>query len=165
MELRAFLQRSLPDYMVPALFMMLPQFPLTPNGKLDRKALPQPQGERPSLASVYVAPRNAIETTIVEIWQKILPVDEIGVNDNFFDLGGHSLLIAQVHQALQTAFSRPLSLVDMFSYPTVSDLAGYFSQAEPEPVVTRVDNSKREAGKHRLKQQLARRRATKEKRL
>ena len=95
-ELRHFLKERLPEYMVPSAFVMLDMLPLTPNGKVDRRALPKPDGLHAETDESYVAPRTPMEKFIAEIWQEVLGVDRISVHDNFFDLGGHSLLSIKV---------------------------------------------------------------------
>ncbi len=130
-ELRTHLKEKLPEYMVPSAFVQLPALPLTPNGKLDRKALPVPDGARPELGAAYTAPKGEVESTLVEIWQKLLRVDRVGVNDNFFDLGGHSLLVVQAHSKLCEAIHREVPIIEMFKRPTISLLAEYLSQAQP----------------------------------
>src|SRR5262249_5679028 len=101
---RAFLQEQLPDYMVPSPFLTLEAFPLTPNGKIDRKALPAPDRAATAGRPPFVAPRTEVEWDLTHVWQAVLKVKPIGVQDNFFDLGGHSLLaaglVAPVHPAL-----------------------------------------------------------------
>ncbi|NIR48174.1 amino acid adenylation domain-containing protein [candidate division KSB1 bacterium] len=126
-ELRRYLMESLPEYMVPSTFVFLDAFPLTPNGKVDRKALPAPEGIRPELESAYVAPQNEVERAIAGIWQEVLGVKKVGVDDNFFDLGGHSLLLVQVQNKLQAVFNRDLSIIELFKYPTIKAQARYFS--------------------------------------
>jgi amino acid adenylation domain-containing protein len=128
-DLRHALKARLPDYMIPSVFQVLQAFPQTPNGKIDRKALPAPDGVRPHLESSYVVPRNAVEQTIATVWQEVLGVESVGVFDNFFDLGGHSLLLVKAHGRLQGRFERELSIIDMFRYPTVDALAKHVSQA------------------------------------
>src|SRR5205807_10149749 len=108
-----------PDFMVPVTFMILPALPLTPSGKVDRKALPAPSRERPSLAVQFVAPRSETEKSVAAIWRDVLQLDSVGVNDSFFDLGGHSLALAKVHVRL----NRDLPLAALFQYPTVAALA------------------------------------------
>jgi hypothetical protein len=122
-ELRACLRERLPEYMVPAYFVMLDQLPLMPNGKLDRRALPAPSELRPRTETVYLAPRNELEKLVAEIWQETLQLDQVGVHDNFFDLGGHSLLMLRIQGKIRTLFNRDLSIVEMFRYPTISSLA------------------------------------------
>ncbi len=127
-ELRRHLRELLPEYMVPAAYVALEVFPLTPSGKVDRKALPPPEGARAAATAVaYVPPRNELERTIAAVWRDVLKVDKVGVEDNFFDLGGHSLLLAQVHSRLAPTLGEELALLDLFRYPTVGSLAGRFS--------------------------------------
>ena len=130
-ELRNFLKEKLPDYMVPAAFVPLETLPLTPNGKVNRRALPAPESERQS-EEAYVAPQNELEKIIAGIWQELLQVEKVGVHDNFFDLGGHSLLIVQAHSRLHEVVDRELSLTDMFRYPTIEKLTKYLTQEQNE---------------------------------
>jgi hypothetical protein len=94
-DLRGYLKEKLPDYMIPSTFIFLPQLPLSANGKVDRGALPAPGNARPGLAETFVAPRTPMEILIAESWKDILGLDRVGLYDNFFDLGGHSLLSMQ----------------------------------------------------------------------
>jgi amino acid adenylation domain-containing protein/non-ribosomal peptide synthase protein (TIGR01720 family) len=129
-ELRAFLKERLPDYMIPASFVLLDAMPLAPHGKIDRKALPQPDGRRPQIESAYVEPQTAVERSIAAIWQAVLGVDQVGIHDNFFELGGHSLHLIQVHGKLQAQLdATPLMIADLFQYPTVGSLAAYLHGA------------------------------------
>jgi acyl carrier protein len=100
-ELRGFLKQKLPGYMVPSTFVFLDAVPLTPSGKVDRQALPAPDLDRPKLEDRFVAPRTSLERLIAEIWQDLLGMDRVGRYDNFFDLGGHSLLSMQVVARLE----------------------------------------------------------------
>ena len=127
-DLRARLKQKLPDYMLPAAFVFLDSLPLTPNGKIDRRALPPPEQSRPDVETTFVAPRTEAERTIAAIWKQVLNVEEVGVNDNFFDLGGHSLAVIQVHNKLRAAFAGDLSVVELFKYSTVSALSEYLSR-------------------------------------
>jgi len=127
-ELRDDLKERLPEYMVPSVFMLLDVLPLTPNGKVDRRALPAPEGLRPTLAAAYQAPCSEVEQAIAKVWQEVLNLEKVGVNDNFFDLGGHSLLLVQVNHKLQELFNRELSIVDLFQNSTISSLAQYLSR-------------------------------------
>ena len=131
-ELRSFLQQKLPDYMVPGVFVFLEALPLTPNGKVDRRALPVPDMARPELESVFVAPESGVEKTLAEIWRAVLGLERVGIHDNFFDLGGHSLLLAKVHSQFQAAFGREVAMIDLFRYPTISALAKYLNNAPGE---------------------------------
>ncbi|MCC6179261.1 MAG: SDR family oxidoreductase, partial [Chloroflexi bacterium] len=124
-DLRAFLGARLPDYMLPSAFVSLDALPLTPNGKLDRQALPAPEAGRIEQTTGYTAPRTSAETRIAEIWANILGLERVGIHDNFFDLGGDSLLLIRVHHALRQEFEHELSVVDLFQYPTVNALSQY----------------------------------------
>jgi amino acid adenylation domain-containing protein len=128
-ELLAYLRERLPDYMVPGALVTLPALPLTLNGKVDRGLLPAPDRARPALASAYSAPRSELERTITALWQEELNVETVGVDDNFFDLGGHSLRMARVHARLKEALGREISLIELFQYPTISSLARHLSGA------------------------------------
>ena len=121
--LRQYLRGKLPEYMVPNAFVMLEKFPLTPNGKIDRKALPSPTGLRPELESAYVAPRTEMERTIAAIWQAVLRLEKVGIHDNFFEVGGYSLLATQVISRINKAFQVDLSLRSFFEDPTIAGLS------------------------------------------
>ncbi len=120
-DLRSWLARSLPDYLVPSVFVVLPELPLNPNGKLDRRALPAPE-TRPELDSSYRAPNTAIEHELVRVWAEVLRVERVGVEDNFFSLGGDSILSIQVVSRARQA-GLMLTPRDLFAYPTVQSLA------------------------------------------
>ncbi len=125
--LRAFLKEALPDYMIPTAFVRLDRLPLTPNGKLDRKALPVPE-TGPRLADQYVAPRNAAEDTLARLWADLLQVERVGIHDNFFALGGDSILAIQVvGRARQAGLS--FTPRQLFQHQTVAELAGAAGQA------------------------------------
>jgi len=132
-EFRRFLQEKLPASMVPSIFMPLEKLPLTPNGKIDRTALPKPAADRASVATAYIAPRTALERTIAGIWRELLHIEQAGLQDNFFDLGGHSLLVVKAQSKLRDALGIDLPVVKLFQYPTVSALAGFLSQREQTP--------------------------------
>jgi len=129
-ELRSYLKEKLPDYMVPAVFVTVDAFPLTPNGKVDRKALPAPKVAAAAPRANHVAPRSEVERKIAAIWQAVLGVEAVGVTDSFFDLGGHSLLIVQVHNQLRRSFDTNITIAQMFQYPTVEALAAYVQQPQ-----------------------------------
>lgn len=120
--LRMFLQKRLPTYMMPSSMLLLDSLPLTPNGKLDRRALPDPGHDRPEGVGSFVPPQTEIEKTVAHIWQEVLGVEKVGLHDNFFDLGGHSLLLVQLHAKLRKTFKTELSIIDLFSLPTVTSL-------------------------------------------
>lgn len=122
-QMRRFLSDKLPDYMVPAAFVVLEAFPLTPNGKVDRRALPPPDGARPNLESEYVPPQTPTEKRLVEIWGELLGAERLGIHDNFFELGGHSLLAVQLISCLQDTFQVEAPLRLVFESATVSEQA------------------------------------------
>jgi len=122
-ELRDFLKRTLPDYMVPSFFVALESLPLTPNGKVDRRSLPAPDTTRREAGGEFVAPGDAVEEVVAGVWAEVLHLERVSVGDNFFDLGGHSLLATQIVSRLQSSFSIELPLRHIFEAPTVSGLA------------------------------------------
>ncbi len=134
-DLRSFLKEQLPEYMIPSAFVRLEVLPLTPNGKLDRKALPAPDGASREAGETYAAPRSELERVITDVWQEVLEVERVGVHDNFFGLGGHSLLLIRVNGKLREALGTELPVIEMFKYPTVSTLAEYLSAPRAEPNV------------------------------
>jgi len=124
-ELRQFLTDKLPGFMVPAAFVILESLPLTPNGKVDRRALPAPDLQQE--LSDYVIPNTEVERIIADIWQKALAIEKVGIYNNFFDLGGNSLLIVKINQQLQEKLGLEVSIVDMFNYQTISSLSQYLN--------------------------------------
>jgi hypothetical protein len=159
-ELRLHAKQYLPEYMIPSAFVLLERLPLTPIGKVDKKRLPALTSERPSLASAYVKPQTATEQSIAAVWQELLHLTEIGREDNFFDLGGNSLLLVQVHARLQKLFGEQLTVVDLFEHPTVVSLAAQLSHEEPSPAQEERQAArfeKRMTGKQRQRQRLEQR--------
>jgi amino acid adenylation domain-containing protein len=122
-ELRNFLKDKLPEHMVPAVFVMLDSFPLTSNGKVDRRALPSPSDTRPELGKAFVEFRTPTEELLAEIWAQVLGVERVGIYDDFFDLGGHSLLATQVVSRIRETFQVEMPLRRLFETPTVAGLA------------------------------------------
>ncbi|ABW31356.1 non-ribosomal peptide synthetase [Acaryochloris marina] len=122
-ELHRFVAKTLPKYMVPAVFVRLEALPLNPNGKVDRQALPAPDTLRPALAETFVAPRNSTETCLVQVFADVLEVKQVGVHDDFFELGGHSLLATKLIARLLKDFQIELAIADLFESPTVAGLA------------------------------------------
>jgi amino acid adenylation domain-containing protein/non-ribosomal peptide synthase protein (TIGR01720 family) len=116
-HLHSFLANQLPSYMLPSVFVSLDALPLTPNGKIDRQALPIPD-----LSATFVAPRNLEETTLIEIWCQVFGLVQIGINDDFFQLGGHSLIATQILARIRDVFQVELSLGQLLAHPTINDL-------------------------------------------
>jgi len=116
---------DLPEIMVPATVMVLPQLPMTPNGKIDRKALPDPRAASGPRSAA--APESQMERLIAGIWQDVLGLPSVGTTDNFFDLGGHSLLVVQVQRRLREAAGKEVAITDMFRLPTIRALAAHLS--------------------------------------
>jgi amino acid adenylation domain-containing protein len=125
-ELRAYLKDRLPDYMLPSSLTILAAFPLTPNGKVDRRRLPEPDGR--AARPPFLAPGSELERTIATVWRDVLRLDEVGLDDNFFDLGGHSLLLVQVQVRLRTALAREIPIVEMFQYPTIRAMSTHLGR-------------------------------------
>jgi amino acid adenylation domain-containing protein len=128
-DLRAFLRGRLPDPLVPAAFALLAALPLTPSGKVDRASLAEPVEARRE-DSTWAEPQSPMERTIADIWGDLLRVHRIGLHDNFFDLGGHSLLVVRAHQRLKEALGREVAVVDLFRFPTVAALARHLGGEE-----------------------------------
>jgi outer membrane murein-binding lipoprotein Lpp len=150
-QLRQYLRDGLPDYMVPAIYVHLNAWPLTPNGKIDRIALPTPvlstsETSTPSLAE------SSTQKQLAALWRELLQSDEPGLDDNFFDLGGHSLLLLQAHQRLGTLFpgAASLRLVDLYAHPTIRSLA-----ARLDGLTTDTDKVRDEARQRAAQQKLA----------
>ncbi|HWA25816.1 MAG TPA: MupA/Atu3671 family FMN-dependent luciferase-like monooxygenase [Lacunisphaera sp.] len=129
--LREFLRQKLPEHMVPSVFVTLPQLPLTPNGKVDRKQLPAPAASRATPGAGFVAPGAGMEQAIAAIWKDILNTETIGVDDNFFDFGGHSLQVVQVQNRLREALQIDVPVLKLFQFPTIRMLAGYLAEQSP----------------------------------
>ncbi|MGD2088417.1 MAG: amino acid adenylation domain-containing protein [Candidatus Aminicenantes bacterium] len=127
-EIRKYLSRELPEHMIPSYYVELQQMPLTPNGKVDRKKLPEPESTRPQLGVTYVAPKTDIEKQISDIWREILQVDKVGIDDNFFDLGGTSFDILRITAKLYETFKREIPVVSIFQYPTIGSFVDYFNR-------------------------------------
>jgi amino acid adenylation domain-containing protein len=150
-ELRDHVRSKLPEYMAPSAFVFLPALPLSPSGKIDRRALPLPEKEpsRPELSGV---PLTELERTISEVWRQVLQLDQVSVDDNFFDIGGNSLLMVQVQRTLANVLQKEIQLVDLFKYPTISFLSKHLGQNGHQPPVSSPgpQKEKLEAGKMRL---------------
>src|SRR5262249_13203769 len=124
---RTYLKEKLPDYMVPSGFVVLDEFPLSPNGKVDRHKLPAPDQTRPEEEG-FVAPRDELELQLCRLWEEILGVQPIGVMDNFFELGGHSLLAVRLFAQIEKKFQKNLPLATLFQAPTIASLGEILRQ-------------------------------------
>ena len=122
-EMRRYLTGRLPDYMVPTTFIYMDALPLTDTLKVDRKALPEPKNLRPEIAATYAAPKNSVEETLAKIWAEVLDLDQVGIDDNFFDLGGHSIAASRVISRVLNIFSMQLPIRALFDSPTVAEMA------------------------------------------
>ncbi|MEH2179927.1 non-ribosomal peptide synthetase [Nostoc sp.] len=140
-QLRSFLGQRLPDYMVPSAFMLLESMPLTVNGKVDRQKLPAPSRERPQLEQAYIAPQSDLERLLAGILSELLKIDRVGIDDNFFDLGGTSISIVQVAVRVQQELGIELPTVKLFQYSTISSLANYlYSNQNSQPSSNKLQN-------------------------
>jgi amino acid adenylation domain-containing protein/non-ribosomal peptide synthase protein (TIGR01720 family) len=132
-ELRAYLKSKLLEHMVPAVFVLLPELPLTPNGKINRRALPAPASVRPETTEQFIAPRNAVEAVLADIWAQVLGVGRVGAADNFFELGGHSLLATRALARINQTFRMQLPLQAVFTAGTLAELARLVAAHETRP--------------------------------
>ena len=130
-ELKDYAARSLPDFMVPAHFVSMQSFPLTPNGKVDRKALPCPEDKvNPSAAAAFVAPSNDLQKGIAAAFRRVLGLERVSISDNFFSLGGHSLLAVRLHRDLKAELVPNLTITDVYRFPTVAGLAEHLQHRD-----------------------------------
>jgi amino acid adenylation domain-containing protein len=141
-ELRGYLLGKLPEYMVPTAYLQLEKIPLTPNGKIDRKSLPEP--DKDIREQEYVGPRNATEETLCRLWQEVLRRERVGIHDNFFEIGGHSLLAVQVISRIKQAFTVEMPLSVLFAAPTVARMAEHIAavnepdRSQSSPVLVKI---------------------------
>ena len=149
--LRAHLQEHLPAYMIPAAFMEVPAFPLTPNGKIDRRALPAPEGNT-TVEQTYIAPRTPAEATLADIWADLLGLERVGVEDNFFELGGHSLLATQMMSRIRDAFQVAVPLRALFESPTVASLAVAIATTQEQSPMQKMSPILRSVRRTRIEQ-------------
>ena len=161
-DLRSWLRQTLQEIKVPAWFTFLERLPLSPNGKLDRRALPAPAPVDPETRQGFTPPRSALERTIAEVWQEVLEMEVVGVEQGFFDLGGHSLLLLRAHKRLEEVLERDLVLTDLFRYPTIAAFAEFLSGGDGGERTVRQGvqrAERRDAARGRQAQMLERRRA------
>lgn len=148
-EVKKVLVSELPDYMWPSHYVLLSRLPQTPSGKLDRRALPKPSTKRPVLENEFVAASGVLETELAVIWAKLLELDEVGVNDNFFDLGGNSILSLKLGLLIRRELNVEITVVALFQYPTVRTMANYLSSndtskdKQKEMALQRAKNAKK----------------------
>ncbi|MEW5926514.1 MAG: amino acid adenylation domain-containing protein [Gemmatimonadota bacterium] len=155
-ELRAHLAARLPEYMLPSAYVPLEELPLTPSGKLDRRALPAPGGA--SSGREYVAPRTPTEKLLAGVWAEVLGAERVGLHDNFFELGGHSLLLVRLHARLEEHFAGRVTLTDLFQFSTLSGLAAHLDGRPAAPEAARRENDDRAESRrtHLQRQRMAR---------
>lgn len=150
------LAKQLPEFMLPADYLVLPSYPLTPNGKIDRKALPAPERVAAKTDKPQLEPQNELERTIAAIWQEMLNLPAVGIRDNFFDSGGHSLLAVRTLGRLRETVTADLQMTDLFRYPTIQSLAQYLSRESDPDAVSKTGQdraSARKASISRLRRQ------------
>lgn len=129
-EIRDFTKTSLPDYMVPSAFVLLEGLPLTPNGKVDRRGLLDMEPVGQQFEVEYVAPQDQMEEKIAKIWQEVLGVEKVGIHDNFFDLGGHSITLIEAYSKLREVAGIEIGMIEMFRHPTIASLKEFIDKGE-----------------------------------
>jgi acyl carrier protein len=160
--LRSFVRDRLPDFMVPGAFLSLDALPLTPNGKIDRAALPAPDHVRERSEVPREPPRNEIERGIIDVLRELTAANDVGAEDNFFDVGANSLILVQASVRLRTVLGRPVPLVKLFQFPTARSLAaamGEGDSAERTAVPTREESQERAQVRRDALQAMQRKRA------
>ncbi|SFB39990.1 thioesterase domain-containing protein, partial [Clostridium frigidicarnis] len=128
LNLKSYLKENLPSYMVPSYFVQLEKMPITPNGKIDRRALPKPNLDELSIS--YEAPRNQVEEALVEMWKEILNIKKVGINDNFFEIGGHSLKATKLISRINKKFNAEISIKDVFYKQTIKELSHFIGESK-----------------------------------
>ncbi|ARF67943.1 non-ribosomal peptide synthetase [Paenibacillus larvae subsp. pulvifaciens] len=145
-EVRIYAEQRLPHYMIPSQVVFMDRLPLTTHGKVDHKQLPVPEEVRVRGSATQQFPKTAIESTIASIWKELLGVSNVGLDENFFDIGGHSLLLAQVHAKLSNEMSSDIELLELFEYPTVRLLAQRLAASSPEIKESRMERTTKGTG-------------------
>ncbi len=140
--LRTHIKKTLPEYMIPAQIVALESFPLTPNGKIDRKALPEPKGFALANEAQASTPNKPTEQLIQKIWQDALGLSQINIDDNFFDLGGHSLLLTRVNEELRAQLNQDIPLIKIFEHPTVRSLSNWLDRGVNGELKRKLNTSK-----------------------
>ena len=147
-SLRRILRSMLPEYMIPSVIVPMAELPLTAHGKVDHQALPAPDLSRPEQAAAYEPASSEVERQLVTVWQEVLSLDKVGIHDNFFDMGGNSLLLLQVYNQMEHTVAKDCPVIEFFKYPTIASLASYLSrdktsaQADYRPVQDRVSRQR-----------------------
>ena len=139
----------LPDYMIPGAYVFLAALPLNANGKIDRAALPAPATARPALAAAFVAPVDEMEQFLAALWRELLSLDRVGTRDNFFDLGGDSVMLVQMHQRLEQHLARAFPIATLFEHTTISALAAHLADNGARAAATRQQSIAERAAKQR----------------
>jgi amino acid adenylation domain-containing protein len=157
-QLQSFAKEKLPAYMVPARLVLMKSLPLTSGGKVDYKGLPAPDSQAQPTNGDFVAPRSELEKQIAAIWQKVLRLEKVGINDNFFDLGGHSILMVQVFDELRQVVRGEIAMIELFEHPTINALARHLTREQETPAEATVETQsaqveKQREGKDRVRQQ------------
>jgi len=152
-ELRELVKRRVPPYMVPNAYVKLNALPLTPSGKVDFKSLPLPDNDRPVLSGPYVAPSTPLELLLVRVWAEVISVEKVGVDDNFFDVGGDSLLSMRVHGRLCEELGKNIPIIKLFEYPTIRSLACFLRNEEAAEPANRQNRIWAEERKQALRRQ------------
>jgi len=147
-ELQKYLKTKLPEYMVPSIFIQIETMPLTLNGKINRRALPKPDRKRESFEQIFSPPKTKIEKTLSKLWSKTLKIDEVGIHDNFFDMGGNSMLSVQLVGLLEEKLGITIPIVKFYQYPTIDTLSQYVSSKQT-PLTDSVNNPKKRAQQQR----------------
>jgi len=151
---------DLPEFMVPSIFVELKKIPLTPNGKTDRNALPLPEKKKSARGQVvFVKPENELQEAIVSTWQAVLGLEKIGLDDNFFDIGGHSLLVIEVLSKLRKLIDKPVKMIDMFRFPTIRQFSNHLAEGEESNQQLSESKDRANARKSARKNAVSRRRA------
>ena len=158
--LKKLLAADLPEFMIPSIFVELDKLPLTPNGKIDRNSMPIPEHKKESSSqAVFVKPENELQEVIVSTWQSVLNLEKIGLDDNFFDIGGHSLLVVEVLSKLRESIDKPVKMIDMFRFPTIRHFSEYLSRDKEDNKQLLESEDRAKARKDARKNTLNRRRA------
>jgi aryl carrier-like protein len=159
-ELQEFLRKKLPEYMVPGVFVYMKELPLSGNGKVDRRALPLPEagGGEGRKGEMFVAAETELEEKLAGIWEEVLQVEKVGVEDNFFDLGGTSVHLVRVHARLRALLAEEVPIVKMFEYPTIRALIGYSRRQGEDGAAVLQESQEHAQARKALRQQRQQRR-------